>query len=697
MVRQRSNSNYRASQDIPETPLTPQTPRTPRSPHLHRSRLLTPTHSRTRASLKREHVEDLDLDLDFDLVDAPRNLNRPPNTNTNANPTPSEILSMDLNTLALHCNNTNLAAATPSARLSDEGLEHLNLSLPFERFLSPSRSLSSRAFSPSKASPESFHRYPTRAPSHESQSTQSTPVKSRSLIGDRISTPPSTGLAQRSTLISPPHTNARQFMTDEANNLFLTQSPRAIRTPRRMANTVDQSGISPSIEKPARVPDLASFAPQADEALVGPYNSLDHILHVDLNEDDAIETESVQSSAGDFEKENHTPKFTEESANPFYVGGAKRHTRSASKVDGSTTPTGPSSTSSGTITRSRRLALGSISPWRWNTFDDHTGLTSQNNIKGVKNLSCMDGASNSSCKADSSVSEWVESVVFQQRGTTASSDPVGVAGSISTASSSSSAQKNRQAMGGKALFASSMSSTSAPLIGPPLGGKSLAAKLPDHHPNSAEAAERKGGPSSIVAKLTASVIQPHSVAFNRRAQQLAGRIYYWKHGSYHLVSEQDKQQWPGEWKFEVFQDPESPGASSQGENSSSSSATATYSGKGKLTDRQLRGPASKRTRIHRESLSGPLEHTINNSVGDINDGSNGNSDFQNNDTDLSQLTGVNDEQDVTLPPSPSHRASKMRQNAARSAKQSHLDARYNFRERRMLNEPLTSRSRRCGA
>ncbi|KAF9106871.1 hypothetical protein BGX27_008959 [Mortierella sp. AM989] len=702
MVRQSSSSTYRASQDIPDTPLTPNTPRaprTPRSPHLHRSRLLTPTHTRTRASLKREHVED--FDLDFDLADPPRNLSSLPNADTN--PTPSEILSMDLNTLALHSTHNSLAA-TPSARLSDEGIEHLNLSLPFERFLNSSRSLSSRNCSPSKNSSESPHRYPIRTPSHEPQSAQSTPVKNRSMIRNKIATPPSTGLAQRSTLISPPQTNTRQFMTDEANNLFLTQSPRAIRTPRRMANTADQADASPFVEKPVRAPDMVSFTQQAEDIVAGSYSSLDFTIYPDPNEDDVIETESVQSSAGgDFEKENHTPKFSEESANPFYVGGTKRHTRPISKVDGSTTPTGPSA-SSGTITRSRRLALGSISPWRWNTFDEHMGLTSQSNIKGIKNIGYMDGSSNSNCKADRSVSEWVESVVSQHRGTAASSDTNSTAGTMPAASSSSSssstasssAQKSRQTVGGKALFGSPMSSTSTSLIGPPLGSKSLAAKLPDHHPNSVETAERKGGPSSIVAKLTQSVIQPHSVAFNRRAQQLAGRIYYWKHGSYHLVSEQDKQQWPGEWKFEVFQDPESPGTT-QGENGTSNSTMATYSGKGKLTDRQLRGPTTKRTRIHRESFSGPPDLANNNGAGGASDGNGGNGNFQGIDTDLSQLAGVNDEQDVSLPPSPSHRASRMRLNAARSAKQSDLDARYNFRERRMLNEPLTSRSRRCGA
>ncbi|KAF9429401.1 hypothetical protein BGZ76_001354 [Entomortierella beljakovae] len=679
MVRQRTNSNamYRTSQEIPETPLTPLTPRTPRtsrSPHLHRSRLLTPTLSRTRSSLKREHAEDLDSGFSPSNI----SLDRIRQSNAKANPTPSEILSMDLDTLMLNTTTNKYGGALPSARLSDEGIEHY--SLPFERLLGPSHPLSSPSTTPTKSPMTPSRRYPTRTPTRESQNTHTTPVKNMPTM-ENITTPPNT--THHPTLISPPYTGSpRQYMNNDPDSPDFTKSPRVIRTPRRLAKAAEQANSSPMV-KPFRPLDLISMARQTDDIAVEPFNLSDLSAHSNLYEDDTNEIESVHSSVGgDFEKENHTPKHPSESANPFYVGNTKRQTRSSTKTDGSTTPTGPSSTS-GNINRSGRLALGSISPWRWNTFDEQC-LASH--AKGGKHTCCLDSAGNSSCKADSSVSEWVESILSNQKGAVGTSD--------NTGSSSSSSQRSRPA-----VYSKPSTSSSTQLVGPPLGNKGPASKLPESHPNSVESAERRAASSSIMAKLNESVIKPNSVAFNRRAQQLAGQIYYWKHGTYQLVSEQDKQQWPGEWKFEIFQDPESPGAPSQGDNGSSCPPPpppTTYSGKGKLTDRQLRGPAFKRTRIHRESFSGSIEHTINLNNDNTNDnnGTNSNITFRSNDSDLANIGLVDDEQDSSPPPSPSQRASRIR---LRSAKQSQLDARYNFRERRMLNEPLTTRSRRCGA
>ncbi|KAF9967206.1 hypothetical protein BGZ70_010423, partial [Mortierella alpina] len=658
MVRQsRSNSRtYRTSTDAPETPLTP---RTPRSPHLHRSRLLATTPS--RPALKRQHTEDFDTDMgpaSVKLAQLP-----------NANPTPSEILSMDLNTLALNGTSHRSMMVTPSSRLSDDAIERLNLTLPFARL----SSLSSSSLQPSSSSRvvsrgslESVHRTPVRESAQEQQqfsyqyqqqqqqqqqqhNGHSTPVSSKVAYNkDRLVTPTHSATAQqRSGLISPPRS---QPIADEENNVFLSRSPRAVRTPRRSLGKAHQLAMTrqsaAANEKPAPLSDtimhststttstMTPHPPEASSMTMGTPQG--DSIYVDPSEDDAVETESVQRP------------------------------------------------SSGSITRSRRLALGSISPWRWNTFDEHTSLLALAHLKGnnsnTKVLGLLDGAScGAYSKTDPSVSEWVESTL-QHKGhhasETAPASGTGAAGaavataataagadltSASSSSSSSSSSslaptttaaggsKSRSGPGSKFTM-SSTSSTS--LFGPPISGKG---KLPDHHPNSAEAAaERKAGPaSSIVAKLTENVIQPHSVAFNRRAQQVAGRIYYWKHGSYHLVSDQDKQQWPGEWKFEVFQDPESPGATmsctgQQGESSGSSSssgggfsggiigsssstsisnshslhtgfttssssssssssaaaATATYHGKGKLTDRQLSGPASKRLRVHREPLAG---------------------------------------------------------------------------------------------
>ncbi|KAF8933225.1 hypothetical protein BGZ58_006497 [Dissophora ornata] len=685
MVLSRSdpNTSYRGK-DVPETPLTP---RTPLSPPLHRSRLMTPTLSRpsaTRSARKRERAEDDDLDLDHDpaqgLSSAAYQLN--------AKPTPSELLSMNLNTLALHQSSSGSSSiwGTPSARLSDDAIGHLNLSLPFEKFLTSSCP-SPSFMSSGNGSLETVHRYPSRSPIRASKSAQSTPTKTRPILNNKLATPPSSAITQRTALVSPPRSNNNrgQFMTDEENNLFLSHSPRAVRTPRRTQSRTDQFSPALLSETPVPAPNLLlAFAEQDIETgLSSSISALNDSLFVD--EDDKAETESVQSpTRGDLEKENHTPKISEEFANPFYVGGAplselRRSTRSSLKADGPTTPAGPSTTT-GSMIRSKRQALGSISPWRWNTFNEQAALSFFSGTKGVKGLGPVDATSGPCSKAGYAVSDWVESV-DPQKSATMSSEPA----ETSSAASSSSISKSCQAVGGKSLSSSSSSSSSTTsLLGPALGARGAATKLPDDHPNSAESADRKGGPSSLVAKLTESVIQPHAVAFNRRAQQVAGQIYYWKHGSYQLVSEQDKQQWPGEWKFEIYQDPQSPGGPSQCESSLAGSTGATYTGKGKLTDRQLSGPGSKRMRTHREPLGGLSDMSSSSAL-------------QQHDREPSGDTGTALDREETPPPSPSHRASMMRQETSQLPKQSRLQDRYDFRERRMLDEPLTPRSRRCGA
>ncbi|KAF9908612.1 hypothetical protein BX616_000070 [Lobosporangium transversale] len=729
MVRQRANSitAYRASKEVPETPLTP---RTPRSPHLHRSRLLSPTLS-TRTALKRSHDDDIDIDADF--TDTHRLASLP-----NANPTPSEMLSLDMHTLALHHiigpNNGSSSSSrrdsgvgardlsTPSAKLSDQGIEHMSLSLPFEQIRqSPRTLLSPRKTTPVKSNSnlrdedaisavsESAHGYAARTSTQQQSSPlqllpssnggsnkiQTTPVKARSSFKNKLATPPN---SQRSTLLSPPRSQTRsqqnQFMTDEANNLFLTQSPRAIRTPRRLqgqanaspstagAITAASSSTSTSAATSAVAPEFEDCVSANSDAAITFWQDDGTISHIglDFTEEEPVETESIQGSV-DLEKENITPKMSDDSTNPFYVGPSRRQTRSSySKTDGCTTPTGPLTASSGTITRSKRLALGSISPWRWNTFADPAVLASLLQVKGSKGLGDVAG-----CKG---MSEWVESI-SQQKGGASVMIPNDLSGASSSSGpgSSSSNAKNRETV------ASSSIPSSSTLFGPLLPGRSTntapnssttateSKKLPADHPNSMESAERRSGPSAaFVAKVTETVIQPNSVAFNRRAQRLAGRISYWKHGSTQLLSEQDRQQWPGEWKFEVYQDPESPNSPTNfGEGSSASashafplsdsfsvaSAPVPYKGKGKLTERQLSGPSSKRARIHRESLSGGCPES--DPTPDQHDG------------------GQEEEEEAQLPPSPSHRAAD---------RQARLKDRYDFRERRLLNSPLTSQSRR---
>ncbi|KAF9280481.1 hypothetical protein BGZ88_012164 [Linnemannia elongata] len=723
MVRQRSNSSaYRTSQEVPETPLTP---RTPRSPHLHRSRLTSPSaRSRTgiRGGLKREFPEDEDLDMD-DLPSRRAHL---------SNPTPSELLSMDLTTLALHNRNTNsssstgsrstLATPSPSARFRDDAtVERFNLTLPFDRIASPNFASSSSSSSTSSPSPfksnnnfysssslESVHRYPTRTSTTQHDSTQSspftTPVKAGGSRTPSLRDGPSTPAASsttasspsifssRSALQSPPRSSPRQFMNDEDNNLFLTQSPRAIRTPRKPMSQLESSSNT-ATQSPAdrSTPSTSTSAAHASSSSSDYSSSTSTTAHshiqpvptpialmtpgasqsTEFDEDDMTDTESVLSSQGDQEKENVTPKMSDDPSNPFFVASESKRSIRYTKTDGSTTPTG-CTTAPGTIRRSRRLALGSISPWRWNSFDEHGNLLYAGLGAGL-----LKGKG----------SDWTEG---KQTKVTAA----GCSGESSVGSSS-----------GSSSAAGSSSTSKAAMIGPPLNGKS-SKQLPDNHPNAPDTTERKGVPSRTAMKNAESIIEPQSVAFNRRAQKVAGSIFYWKNGNYQLVSETDKQQWPGEWKFEVYQDPESPGAPSAAEEADhaaatshsfaagSSSTTATYFGKGKLTDRQLSGPSSKRMRI---TVANETSHQ---GVGTSPHAS---------ESDLIG-SGITDAQDLAQPPSPtpmsaintsgsnSPQASKLMGSLPGTpSKKARMQDRYDFRERRLLNEPLTPRSRRCGA
>ncbi|KAK3846618.1 MAG: hypothetical protein J3R72DRAFT_486434 [Linnemannia gamsii] len=728
MVRQRSDSSYRTSQEVPETPLTP---RTPRSPHLHRSRLTSPS-ARSRGGLKREFPDDEDFDMD--LVEMPsRRVHMP-------NPTPSELLSMDLTTLALHNRNSastissrsqsTLATPSPSARFRDDAaVERLNLSLPFDRIAGPnfaSTSSSSSSTSASSPSPfrsnnhsnnnhynsgslESVHRYPTRtATSQHDSSPFTTPVKAsnNNSSGNRPTpTVPSSAasssspsiFASRSALQSPPRSSPRQFMNDEDNNLFLTQSPRAIRTPRKPMSQLDNN-TNINILSPAErlTPNTSTSAAQASSS--ADYSASTSTSHMynhpvptpaalmtpgasqtmnDFNDDDMTDTESVLSSQGDGEKENVTPKMSEDPSNPFFVSSESKRTVRYTKTDGSTTPTG-CTTAPGTIRRSRRLALGSISPWRWNSFDEYGNLLYTSLGGGLKGK----GA------------DWIEGK--QSKGVIATAG-AGCGGESSAGSSS-----------GSSSGAGPSSASRASMIGPPLSGKATK-QLPDNHPNAPDSNDNKGVPSRTAMRNAESVIEPQSVAFNRRAQKVAGSIFYWKNGKMQLVSESDKQQWPGEWKFEVYQDPESPGAppapeeadhfsaTANNSSASTSSSSATYYGKGKLTDRQLSGPSSKRMRI-----SGGTESSQQPA---------GTSPHQ-TESDLSGA-GIPDAQDFVPPPSPTPSMTISNNNTSGSnspqtsklmgsrpgtpSKKTRLQDRYDFRERRMINEPLTPRSRRCGA
>ncbi|KAF9931933.1 hypothetical protein FBU30_009228 [Linnemannia zychae] len=702
MVRQRSNSSsYRTSQEAPETPMTP---RTPRSPHLHRSRLTSPlARSQVgRGGLKREFPDDEDLDMDL--------LDTPSRRAYSSKPTPTELLSVDLTSLALHNRTVNgssssqsvFATPSPSSRFKDDDdIERLNLTLPFEKIPQPNfGTSSSSSLSPFKnnhsnnnhynpGSLESVHRYPTRTATSQYDLNQlspfTTPVKANSNTSNSRPSPMS---SSRSPLQSPPRSSPRQFMNDEDNNLFLTRSPRAIRTPRKPMSQLDNhsninnqspaSKSTPSISTSSHgslsttehlsstsTTHLFSQLPPLPTGLMTPGASQ---TLPDILDDDMTDNESVQSSQGDHEKEkeNVTPKMSEDPSNPFFVSSEPKRSMRYTKTDGSTTPTG-CTTAPGTIRRSTRLALGSISPWRWNSFDEYGNL-----------LYSSMGASGLKGKG----TDWIEGKLSKSTMAASTAGSAGEAmSSLGSGSGTSYGNKNT-------------------VIGPSLNGKS-SKQLPDNHPNAPDSGDRKGTPSRTAMRNAESVIEPQSVAFNRRAQQVAGRIFYWKNGSYQLVSESDKQQWPCEWKFEVYQDPESPGAIedshlaaaiSNSLMTTGSSSTASYLGKGKLTDRQLSGPSSKRSRIN-----GTNEST-HQSV--------------NSHTSESDLVGISltATQDPLPPPSPtpastintpinnSPQASKLTgSRPGTPSKKARMQDRYDFRERRMLNRPLTPRSRRCGA
>ncbi|KAG0267829.1 hypothetical protein BGZ95_002738 [Linnemannia exigua] len=708
----------------------------------HRSRLTSPSaRSRTgsRGGLKREFPDDEDFDMD--LVEMPsRRVHMP-----NENPTPSELLSMDLTTLALHNRNSAnssssglqsaLATPSPSARFRDDAaVERFNLSLPFDRiagpnFTSTSSASSSSSTSASSPSPfrsnhhsnnnhynsgslESVHRYPTRtAASQNDSSPFTTPVKTNSnnSSGNRSTpTAPSSAasssspsiFASRSALQSPPRSSPRQFMNDEDNNLFLTQSPRAIRTPRKPMSQLDNNTniniLSPAERSTSTISSSTAQASSSSSADYSASTSTNHLYNqpvptpaalmtpgasqtmTDFNDDDMTDTESVLSSQGDGEKENVTPKMSEDPSNPFFVSSESKRTVRYTKTDGSTTPTG-CTTAPGTIRRSRRLALGSISPWRWNSFDEYGNL-----------LYTSLGAGGLKGKGV----DWIEGK--QSKGVPATAG-AGCGGESSAGSSS-----------GSSSGVGPSSASRVSMIGPPLSGKATK-QLPDNHPNAPDSNDKKGVPSRTAMRNAESVIEPQSVAFNRRAQKVAGSIFYWKNGKMQLFSESDKQQWPGEWKFEVYQDPESPGAPSAPEevdhfssttnnsSASTSSSSATYYGKGKLTDRQLSGPSSKRMRISggSESSQQPISTSPHPSESELSG------------------AGISDAQDFAPPASPTPSLTINNNNTSGSnspqapklmgsrpstpSKKVRMQDRYDFRERRMINEPLTPRSRRCGA
>ncbi|KAF9371563.1 hypothetical protein CPC16_002992 [Podila verticillata] len=677
MVRHHSNQ-YR-SQPVPETPLTP---RTPRLPHVHRDRLLTPSLSIRRSPGPRPSSSSPSTDLLALSLSRKRQLNlgnKSTNNGSDIDDTPSVALSMNLNVLVL--GGSTPATQSPSSRLSDAAIHRHNVSLPFERIpCSPSPT-------PSKLG-EVPHRYPTRT-SHiaaegqrgqEGQVVVSPPRPSTNL--NHLTTPP----RLTSNATTPPHFNPRQFMNDEANNLFLASSPKAVRNRTLCNNSPRNTEVkpvpSPFLQALGSVrpsPEEVSIKTEEEEEAEEEEGYLQDEAMEDCD-DDTIETASTHSSTIDHEKENTTPKFTEDHTNPFLVGGTgalldmKRAARGQAK-DMTSTPSGPSGSSSssssqGVVRRSKRLALDSLSPWRWNLEEQYGLLLPYSKGGKGQGSPFIESSGSPTLKhtGQNAVSDWIETTSNRSYSPAPESSSSGGAGS--------STLRNRSSNGWTTGSSSSSSSSTTPSIAGPSSSRGAQIRIPDHHPNSSSSDQRHR-PSATVAKVTQTIIQPASLAFNRRAQQVAGRIYYWKNGGYHLVNEQDKQQWPGEWKFDVYQDPESPDSVAALSNSYTSpspttSSSTNYQGKGKLTDRQLSGPASKRRRLQREP-----------SIGDSSNSPSG------RDMELIHKS--------MTPPPHSTSPSPAGNNTPSSRPHAKLQDRYDFRERRMLNSPLSTPSRRSMA
>ncbi|KAF9430796.1 hypothetical protein BGZ94_003846 [Podila epigama] len=762
------STQYR-SRPTPDTPLTPQTPRSPHAHSLHHtpsSRLRSsPTLSASPTSTL---VGTTDL---FALAHARRRQKEQQQqqkqqqsyTNDgNVENTPSIALSMDLNVLALG-NNTPVAHS-PSVRVA--------VNRRTRRPSSPTPTSASRASA--IPSGEISHRYPTRTSGSNNHSNDNglPPFSARvnqtlSTNVAHLSSPPRRKVALTATatteggttssshptlLPSPPRSqsSSQQFMEDEENNLFLASSPKAIRrrTPQRPTTpkltTLD--GRSPALTAPIfSLTKIETMLQGSTSKFMEERKENDHddddeeeentqqlreTMATDENDDDATETASTHSSSIDLEKENTTPKFTDDHFNPFLVGGSytlkdtkkskassSSSSSSSSKVEGTSASAEPSvpstpTSSSGVVRRSKRLALDSLSPWRWNGLEEQFGLAhgtlSAKMGKGAAGAPFIESCGSPSTKTSNeqnAISAWVESTFSQgiqgaipgssstqstssshrpiaaarratrQRSGQNSPSTVTLAASSTTAAAAASSSSSSSSSSGIAASSSSPSSSSS---------KGTQIKLPDNHPNSAAAAERRS--SATVTKVTRTIIQPASIAFNRRAQQVAGRIYYWRNGSYHLVSEQDKHQWPGEWKFEVYQDPESPVGTPSVKSSGASSPTGAYhgKGKGKVTDRPLCVPSTKRRRLQREPSMG------------LGDSASGDASPGGSRRDLE--TGLTHKDVCMTPPSPSSPTTGVNRNPTgiwhQTPQAAKLQDRYDFRERRMMNSPLSTPSRR---
>ncbi|KAF9584866.1 hypothetical protein BGW38_004873, partial [Lunasporangiospora selenospora] len=363
----------------------------------------------------------------------------------------------------------------------------------------------------------------------------------------RVATPPQMEPVQRTrTPTGSPYTLIKQPLIDNSDNNSLTiHSPRTLRTPRRTPTRVPtEANPAPSLTppRPLQLTPPPSVCPAdsqddpttfADENISSSSPMPSHSYapaitpSMEAMEDDLFETESVKSTTEsvDTNKENLTPEVPDDLSNPFYsakrvnMGMRKSNstpaaasstssgTASTTTAMGTTTtaltencltPSGPSSTSM--ILRSKRTALGSISPWRWNNLDDHATLVGQSlHVKGGKGKAPIDNNLGAACKpGQTPISDWTDSYSRLHQGPPNAMDtiaagplsapfpymggPSSLGSSAGAGSSSSGVGSSSSASSSSAMASSSSSSASMALGKNPRPQTPI--KAADNHANS---------------------------------------------------------------------------------------------------------------------------------------------------------------------------------------------------------------------
>jgi len=389
--------------------------------------------------------------------------------------TPSTLLSRDMDMLGLSSGTRRTTPGTPSIRMVDSRKQVApNSSLPFERLGLLARNNSPRGSNSSSAP------YPPRVKA-EKRRYASSPATTTATTRPRL--PLSSSC--RPALMALP-----TMVVDEEENPFMTTVP-------------------------------APKTPTTTDLMMDPFQEQEAQLDMTMLDEEDPLSAALMCSPGS-EKENLTPKALSELS-------------SSQRPEAPIALAPPPVCRAGPITRSRRAALGAISPRLWNTYGpDPSLLLSKESLKKAALA-----AFSTKTKSDS--------------------------GSSSSVASTSASCSN------------------------------------DNTQISDEDA-------AAIRRVIECEIEPQRVAFNRQAQKVAGQIFHWHHGEYRLVDEKERQNWPSEWKFDVFKDPETSAGGQRGPTTTTATTIMTTSstkGKGKMVDSA--GSVPKRARHAREPLGSMTE------------------------------------------------------------------------------------------